>query len=632
VKPVPRSLRFVGSSKSWQVLNRVSQLALSGSPHKDLQRQLELLAQSARAASRKDLPCINRPCPLADPGAVASDWCMASRDGAVKLAVDGEDCLGKAQKAAVQGIVEEDTFPEQGLLTEFELCMIHQSHGLYDPMSMRCRRRVPQEKVQFVSDSVDGRVTVAVPTTESRQSFHEQVWRVFEAQTWPDKELIVVETFSNAPSPFFTTRSQEDDRIIYVPLEVTANMDLTIGLKRNMCTHLASGKFIANFDDDDLYAPEYLSTMLQSMEQQMLDAITLSGWYVVDVHTGNVGYMDPTAVCNREDVSTIDGWVFGYGFSYVYTRGAALSFPYLDLNMNEDWNFYWALRKDNLRKRGGRGVQLQLMDPSGVALLSDGWGLCVHTLHRSSTSDCWAHREVPLHEVRALKVQALGDVFASQLRRSPELATGSRFILGPPCDRWRSLGIDSRYGHLEITVVAGARVGDIRHEVLKAFVTNYCFSPGLQVLLFRGSPVEGQQESTGPPMQDDEIIPLRCGTLWAVDGPAVVRVVDMLDLKLTVSVEIPNGRRTHKMVREALLREFASQGVADTVAVAKVRLAKMTKARGFIALTPDSRLGGVGVLFAACLAEALGKEREEVSEVERKHRLSELYTEIYGQK
>lgn len=43
--------------------------------------------------------------------------------------------------------------------------------------------------------------------------------------------------------------------------------DWSIGTKRNIGTHLATGEFIASFDDDDLYAPMYLSTMVGAMQE-----------------------------------------------------------------------------------------------------------------------------------------------------------------------------------------------------------------------------------------------------------------------------------------------------------------------------------------------------------------------------
>merc|ERR1719471_1924335 len=57
-----------------------------------------------------------------------------------------------------------------------------------------------------------GRVSVVTPTFEKRQNFHKILWSCFEAQEWPDKELIVIETFQNVPSEFLTAKAKEEPR------------------------------------------------------------------------------------------------------------------------------------------------------------------------------------------------------------------------------------------------------------------------------------------------------------------------------------------------------------------------------------------------------------------------------------
>ena len=50
---------------------------------------------------------------------------------------------------------------------------------------------------------VCGRVSVVTPTTASRARFHPQLWQCLVDQSWPDKELVVVETYHDEPSAFF---------------------------------------------------------------------------------------------------------------------------------------------------------------------------------------------------------------------------------------------------------------------------------------------------------------------------------------------------------------------------------------------------------------------------------------------
>ena len=52
--------------------------------------------------------------------------------------------------------------------------------------------------------------------------------------------------------------------------------DWSVGLKRNLAVHLASGEVVVHADDDDLYAPCYISRMLGTLAGA--DAATLSSW------------------------------------------------------------------------------------------------------------------------------------------------------------------------------------------------------------------------------------------------------------------------------------------------------------------------------------------------------------------
>ena len=54
-----------------------------------------------------------------------------------------------------------------------------------------------------------GRVSIVTPTTASRARFHPQLRQCFVDQSWPDKELVVVETYHNEPSAFFQRGGME---------------------------------------------------------------------------------------------------------------------------------------------------------------------------------------------------------------------------------------------------------------------------------------------------------------------------------------------------------------------------------------------------------------------------------------
>ena len=120
------------------------------------------------------------------------------------------------------------------------------------------------------------RVSCISPTTPERHLFHEAaLYRCFASQTHADRELIVVDT-GPVPSPFFTSAHFDDERVTYLHQPEHQ----TIGQKRNLAIQHASGDIICHFDDDDLYAPEYIATMVGAMEREGADFVKLSAWLV----------------------------------------------------------------------------------------------------------------------------------------------------------------------------------------------------------------------------------------------------------------------------------------------------------------------------------------------------------------
>ena len=60
-----------------------------------------------------------------------------------------------------------------------------------------------------------------------------------------------------------------------------------------MTLHMATGEFIVNFDDDDLYAPGYVEKMVGLMQRERLVGVTLSAWYNYYTGKGVCTFSDP---------------------------------------------------------------------------------------------------------------------------------------------------------------------------------------------------------------------------------------------------------------------------------------------------------------------------------------------------
>merc|ERR550525_130839 len=160
-----------------------------------------------------------------------------------------------------------------------------------------------------------------------------------------------------------------------------------------MTLHLASGEYVVNFDDDDIYAPGYVAKMVGEMQQKGLDAVTLSAWYNYFVQSGVCGYSDPDS-WGPLDKEELDEVLYGYGFSYAHRRRVALVFPYPNVDFAEDAPFLLKLK--------------EMLGSQKVALKEDRDGICMHMMHRAnSTGDPEFSRQLVQPEIAQLEVSGL---------------------------------------------------------------------------------------------------------------------------------------------------------------------------------------------------------------------------------
>jgi hypothetical protein len=128
-------------------------------------------------------------------------------------------------------------------------------------------------------------VSVVTPTRGKTQKWHPLLYQVFASQTYDPKELIVLDS-SKRPSKFFL--ALQDKRVYYLHVANT-----TLGVKRNRLASMANGTIIAQFDDDDWYAPTYLDVMVSRLHTSKADFVKLSGWFVYSCTLKFFGYFDP---------------------------------------------------------------------------------------------------------------------------------------------------------------------------------------------------------------------------------------------------------------------------------------------------------------------------------------------------
>lgn len=161
---------------------------------------------------------------------------------------------------------------------------------------------------------------------------------------------------------------------------------MTIGEKRNVAIAAASGDFICHFDDDDLYAPSYLATMLAALDDARADFVKLSAWFVHDLQTGATGHFDAEAGMPHPSLAPLtEQFLYTYGFSFLYRRKLFPAFSFAATSWGED--------QDILKRVRGGGRR--------VALHRDRTGICLHNQHGENCSRSFAQTTVTLDTLRA---------------------------------------------------------------------------------------------------------------------------------------------------------------------------------------------------------------------------------------
>jgi glycosyltransferase involved in cell wall biosynthesis len=227
-------------------------------------------------------------------------------------------------------------------------------------------------------------ISVIVPTY-NRQQYLPKLVSCFVAQTCQHKELLIGDD-SQQPCEWLVQLARETDNIHYFHFP----QRMTIGAKRNWLAKQATGDLIAQFDDDDDYAPGYLAFMSHQLKQSGYDFLTLSRWFCYATALKLFCYWETDRVSSSHyrvasdgvtsiqlDVTNLTAMetfiqnnLWGYGFSYVYRKAVLETVQFPDQNFGEDFAFY---------------TQLKAMD-FNTGCVADEEGLVLHMMHAANTS------------------------------------------------------------------------------------------------------------------------------------------------------------------------------------------------------------------------------------------------------
>jgi glycosyltransferase involved in cell wall biosynthesis len=113
-------------------------------------------------------------------------------------------------------------------------------------------------------------VSCIMPTAD-RHQFLPMAIEYFLRQDYPNKELIILDDGKQAAEPIIA--SSAEIRYIRLPQKGT------VGEKRNQACHAALGEIIVHLDDDDWYAPDWITSQVGLLQQTETDICGLSQLY-----------------------------------------------------------------------------------------------------------------------------------------------------------------------------------------------------------------------------------------------------------------------------------------------------------------------------------------------------------------
>ncbi len=168
-------------------------------------------------------------------------------------------------------------------------------------------------------------VSCIMPTA-NRRRFVPQAVRMFLAQDYENKELLVLDDGSDSVADLIP----RDPQIRYIRRPHRQ----AIGAKRNAACAEARGDIILHWDDDDWYAPTRISMQVEALERTQADICGID----------RVFFMEPLTRQAWEYVYPKAGAPWVYGATLCYRRAFWRRNPFPELTVGEDTRFVLGVR------------------------------------------------------------------------------------------------------------------------------------------------------------------------------------------------------------------------------------------------------------------------------------------------
>ncbi|TKK69871.1 glycosyltransferase [Ilyomonas limi] len=185
--------------------------------------------------------------------------------------------------------------------------------------------------------------------TYNRRRFVPQAIRYFLRQEYAHKELIIIDDGTDAVKDLIPdTPSVKYYRLDY---------KISLGAKLNLACEYALGSIIANWDDDDWYAPRRLAYQVNTLLTEGKDLCGINQLLYYDLRNGDAyQYVYPP------DQRT---WLLGS--SLCYKKELWNEHPFADVNVGMDGLFVWATPPDRVKVLSDSSIAVHMIHDNNVS-------------------------------------------------------------------------------------------------------------------------------------------------------------------------------------------------------------------------------------------------------------------------
>ncbi|MFT4156069.1 glycosyltransferase [Parafilimonas sp.] len=185
--------------------------------------------------------------------------------------------------------------------------------------------------------------------TYNRRRFVPHAVEYFLRQDYANKELIIIDDGSDMIEDLVPPHSS----IRYFKL----NRKLTLGAKLNLACNYATGDIIANWDDDDWYAPSRLQYQVEALNDPKIDVCGINNLLYYDMHK-NLGYRYIYPANQRM-------WLLGSSLCYKKTLWHNNRFA--DINVGMDGLFVWATAPGRVKALSNSNMAVHIIHGNNVS-------------------------------------------------------------------------------------------------------------------------------------------------------------------------------------------------------------------------------------------------------------------------